>query len=496
MKIRRLLIALFAVVFSFSLLACGGKEETPSNNNTNPDGNGGNPTEDDGPLLPDLSNFVAPAEPLQICVGSESVEFYYDALNSFINDNNIVDKNGNKIQVNVIGVDTGSYANTFLRDPSVGADIFVTAHDNLGKLLDGQGAIAPITNEKLVNQIVSTTEEDFLNVCYLSQGGATPEFYGVPIIRQALVLYYNKTYFADDAAVSSWEKILEVAANTGKMATAYMGTDGYSYSHWLLAQPANDTAKKAFGEKGSLQLFQKGSAAYNKAWGDDQVAIHKYAQRFTLNANGRNGAVTADSWVSELQKDSVLTVVGGSWSLNSITGVLGDNYGVTTLPTFKLTAADAYGKAMAGMEFQSGSFYDVKCLIKKKDSAYEPLLDAILYFLSSKEVQEGSYKECGNLPASTQVEINATDALAQAQVKQGQSAGIPQPFGYNPEFNPMYYSKGTDAIFLEIHQNTKNAYASKDAIKLALQKISYIWANGVVPGSDQEVKDWANAYTA
>lgn len=487
MKMKRFLIALFAVVFSVTLLACGKGDEN------NGGGNGGSGNEDDS-LLPDLSNFEAPADPLQICVGSESVEYYQDALNKYIDDNNIVDKNGRKIKVNVLGVDTGSYANTFLRDPSVGADIFVTAHDNLGKLLDGEGAIAPITNPTLVNQIQTYTEEDFQNVCYLSQGGATPEFYAVPIIKQALVLYYNKAYFADDAAVSSWEKIMAVAENTGKMATAYMGTDGYSYSHWLLAQPANETAKKAFGNNGSLQLFHKGSAAYNKAWGDDQVAIHKYAQRFTLAKNGRNGAVTADSWVSELQKDSVLTVIGGSWSLNSVTGVLGNNYGVTVLPTFKLTAADAYGKAMAGMEFQSGSFYDVKCLIKKKDSAYEPVLDSILYFLSSNEVQKGSYLECGNLPASIGVEVNATDALAQAQIKQGQSAGIPQPFGYNPEFNPMYYSKGTDAIFLEIHQNTKSAYGTKDAIKAGLQRISYIWANGVVPSDDAQVKAWVDSY--
>ena len=146
------------------------------------------------------------------------------------------------------------------------------------------------------------------------------------------------------------------------------------------------------------------------------------------------------------------------------------------------------------MEFKSGSFYDVKCLMKKKGSAYEPWLDEILLFLSSNEVQEGSYKACGNLPASVNVEISSTDALAKAQIAQGESAGIPQPFGYSAAFNPAYYSKGTADIVIEIHQNTGSKYGTAAKVKLALQKISYIWAHSQVPNSDSEVTAWANAY--
>lgn len=484
MKIKRLFLALFAVLLGTSLVACGGDEESKPNN-PSVDQETEEPTVDDG-----RENWVAPADPMQICVGSESVVYYQRVLDQYVKDNNL------PFEIEVVGVDTGSYADTFLRDPEVGADIFVAAHDNLGKLMDGAGSIAPITDDELVDQIKANTSVDFQNVCYLSAGGALPQFYGVPIIRQSLVLYYDKTYFSTDADVASWEQILAKAKSTGKLATTYLGSDGYSYSHWLLAQPANDAAINAFGKKGSLQLFQVGMAAKNKAWGDDQVAIHRYAQNFTLNANGRNGTVIGDdSWVSELQNQQVLTVIGGAWNLTSIKGVLGDNYGVTVLPTFKLTAKEAYGKAKSGMEFRSGSFYDVKCLMKKKDSAFDPFLDEILLFLSSDEVQEGSYKECGNLPASLNVKLNSNDALANAQINQGEKAGIPQPFGYNATFNPTYYSKGTAEMFIEIHQNTKSAYGTSAKVKLALQRISYIWAHNQVPNSDSEVTAWANAYT-
>lgn len=491
MKIRRLIISLFVVMFSTVLLACGGSDDNngskeptvPTVPSTEPTA----PQQGSDNLLPDSTGFN-PSQPMQICVGSESVGYYQQVLNKFVSDNNL------PFTIEVTGVDTGSYADTFLRDPSVGADIFVAAHDNLGKLLDGAGAIAPITNTKLVDQIDNTTEVAFQNVCYLAPAGSTPQYYGVPIIRQSLVLYYDKTYFADDEAVSSWEKIVEVAENAGKWAVSYVGSDGYSYSHWLLAQPANSQAQKAFGKKGTLELFQRGNAANNMAWGDDQVAINNYAQRFTLNKNGRNGAVTGDAWTSELQNGQAITVIGGAWNLNSIKSILGDNFGVTVLPTFKLTGADAFGTAKSGMEFRSGSYYDVKCLMKKKGSEYDAYLDAILYYLSSDEIQLGSYQQCGNLPASINIEIPSTDALANAQVRQGELAGIPQPFGYNASFNPTYYSKGTAAMYLEIHQNTNNAYGTKAKIQAALQEISYIWAHNAIPNSSADVKDWADSY--
>lgn len=484
MKIRRLFLLLFAIVLGTSLVACGGGSEE-SNNNNNNGGNTPSDTEDDG-----KADWVNPGEPMIICVGTESQVYYQTVLNQYIKDNNL------PFEIEVLGVNTGEYADIFLSDPDVGADIFVAAHDNLGKLLEGSGIIAPVTNKDLVNQIKANTDVDFINVCYLSSGGAITQFYGVPIIRQSLVLYYNKDYFKDASEVATWEQILAVAKKEKKLATGYLGSDGFSYSHWLLAQPASEDAIEAFGKKGTLQLFQVGSAAKNKAWGEDQIAIHKYAQRFTNEQYGRGGVVVSpDGWESDLQDGEIITLVGGAWNVETVSGLM-DNYGVATLPTFTLTSKDAYGKAKAGMTFKSGSFYDVKCLMKKKTSKFGPWLDDILLFLSSNEIQKGSYENCGNLPASTKVAIDPNDELANAQIQQGESAGIPQPFGYSASFNPSYYSKGTADMFVELHQNKGSAFGTSAKVKLLLQKVSYIWAHGVVPNSDSEVTAWANAYKA
>ena len=438
MKIKKYFFALLASLCFVSLAACGNSE----------------------------------SKPLKVFVGTESLTYYQSVLNQYVEDNNL------PFTIEVSGGDTGGYADVFTRDTAKGADIFVTAHDNFAKLLAGSGTISPITKQSLINNMEETVDSAFLDVCYVSAGGAQPKYYGVPIIRQALVLYYNKALFSGENAskVNSWEGIVEVAKSRNIQAVAYTGTDGYSYSHWLLAQPTDGSAS-------SLELFADGNASANYAWGADQVAIHNYAIAFTANPNGRNGKVLGNStWESQLQSGSVATVIGGAWHKNTIESAWGpEGYGVAILPTF----------TAGGKEYRSGSFYDVKCLVKKKGSAYDKYLDDIIEYLSSDAIQLGSYEQCGNLPASNEVELAADDQLAKAQVQQGQTAGIPQPFGYNETFNPSYYSKGTDKAFINLHEG---AY-SKQGTEKILQLISYTWATGnnfSLELPEATLTDWIN----
>ena len=476
MKLKRYVFGLLAVLLAATLFACGNDED---------------------------SNV------LQICVGSESVWFYQEKLDAYVEENNL------PFSIRVTGVDTGKYAETFLLDTSAGADIFVAAHDKLGKLTEGSSAIAPITDEDLIDSIDDSVADYFQDVVYMSVGGATGQYYAVPIMRQALVLYYNKAYFNDASECDTWEKILKVAEDNNKLATSYLGDDGFNYSHWLLAQPSNEAAKAVFaqdGAKGTLQIYKGGDDSKNYTWGDDQVAISKYAQRFTMHKNGRNGAiVNKDGWESELKNNQVITVIGGAWSVGSVDSILGeDNYGVTVLPKFTLTEEDAYGTATAGMEFQSGSFYDVKCLMKKKGSKFAEYLDDIMYFMTTEEMQLESFIYCNNLPAfktfDAQAEFDKLDEdlreeaeitqtkvdLAVAQISQGENAGLPQPFGYKSKHNPAYYSKACP-YYVELHQDTtayETAAARNAKIVETLQTVGYILVHDATKPSAADVKAW------
>mgnify|MGYP003295021688 CR=1 FL=1 len=358
MKIKTLIMTLVMLLSCVVLAACGGKTEEPTDEL--PVGNGD----------------------LVIWVGAESLTFYETVMREWTTQ--FEQENGKAFpgNIKVVGADTGSAADTYLTDPEAGADIFTVAHDNLGKLLDGAGTISAIKSESLLEQIQSSNPSAFLDVCYLQAGdGSEPQFYAAPIISQALVLYYNKEVFAGkEDKLASWEGIMEVAKANNAMATAFSGSDGYNYSAFLLAQPFNKAAKDAFGAQGTLKIYTGGLQTACMGYGDDQVAINKWAQRFILDPNGRNGAVTtSDGWAVELTQGKAITMVGGAWHLNGVKDSLGaDNFGVVELPTFTLTSDDEYGKAKAGMQFHCGSFVDAKCLVKKAGSSWGYYLDDII----------------------------------------------------------------------------------------------------------------------
>lgn len=477
MKIKFGFLAALVAVIGLTLTAC-----------QLPGGTGGTKTEakteGTGEEVTDGGDTTG--QDLVIWVGSESTVFYEEVMAEYVAAYKT--KNGKDFPANIVvqGVDTGSAAATFLADPDAGADLFTVAHDNLGKLLEGSGQIAAFENEDLILQMEEQNPRAFLQVCYLQGGdGSAAKYYGAPYISQALVLYYNKEAFAGkEDKLASWEGILEVATAQGKKATAYTGTDGYNYSHWLLAQPFSADAKAAFGDTGSLKLYYNGVQTECYGLGDDQVAIQKYAQRFTVAANGRNGELTTtDGYDKELQLGKAITAIGGAWNSGAIEAALGEgNVGVVELPTFTLTEADAYGTATAGMTFHSGSFADCKAFVKKKASPYAALLDDIVLFLTSDAIQTRSFAECDNLPASKNVDLG-DDALAAAQVAQA-SYGIAQPFGVKAAFNTCYYSQGAPAIYQAIHQNTESAYSTDAEIVKALQTINHIWCTGKNPVDD------------
>ena len=429
---------------------------------------------------------------ITIWVGSESKTFYLDELN-----------NGYKAyykettgedfpySFDVVGVDTGSAADTYLKDPEAGADIFTVAHDNLGKLLDGAGTIDPITNQALIDQMDVQNTDAFMNAVYLQGGDGATNYYAVPYIAQALVLYYKESLFPDKTKLETWEGIMDVAKTNNAMATSFNGTDGFNYSLFLLAQPKSQDAKAAFGASGTLKIYKNGSQTNCFNWGDDQIAIQKYAQRFTLDRNGRNGLlVTSDGYGTELKTGAAITMVGGAWVKGQIISSLGTDWNVTSLPSFTLKEEDAYGTAVAGMEFWSGTFADCKCFVKKKGSAYAQYLDDILKYLSSDEVQLKSYNECDNLPSSKNVVLpeNPDDpkkyALAAAQ-KASAEHGIPQPFGVKAKYNQYYYSAGAPAMYEAISCNTAGAYDSDLRIKRKLQEACYIWTHGKAAPTDE-----------
>jgi maltose-binding protein MalE len=423
------------------------------------------------------------AKPLLIWVGTESEAFYKTVMEEYVAAYEV--ENGEKFPhaIRVVGTDATAAAK-FVQDPEAGADILQIPHDNLGKLIAGSSVIGPITDETLLEAIYENSPESFHEVIKGSVGG-TEYTFGVPIIAQSLVLYYNKK-FVNETQVQTWEGLLEAARNASsvgdvKQAMMLVGEDGYNNSFLLLGMDA--TTKES-----SLRLYENKDITDNYALGDDTVARMKWGQRFFTDPNGAVRP-TSSGWQVALKDEFVLSTISGAWHGKAIQTALGSNYGVARLPQFTITEADAYGTVTAGTVMQSGTFADTKMLVMKKNSPKAEFLQDILLHLSSPEIQEASFVDADNLPAyknaAVEFESMATNDLAKKQIEMFEF-GRPQPFGASAVFNFYYYSKGAPALLMEIliNQDVSSPadgigdFSTNAAILAQLQKIQNIWITG------------------
>lgn len=421
------------------------------------------------------------AESILVWVGAESMDYYAAKLQDFKNDNPNF-----PLDFEVKGVDTGSAAAIFLQDVDAGADIFTIAHDNLAKLTSGSSAIMPVTDQELLAQIEADNPDSYKSVIKSKVQGQEFTF-AVPYISQALVLYYNKAVVSEEQ-VKTWEGIAEAAKSVSTpgntvRASTLLGTDGYNFSWSLLARKVSDNST-------TLKLYENASFDGCYAQGDDTIAVTKWTQDFFASENGATFP-SGSGWGVELTPKEgakagvAVSVVGGAWNYNAARAALGDDLGIAKLPTFTITEESAYGTVTAGTEFQSGTFADCKAFVMKKTSKHAQYLQEVVKYLSSKEVQEGSYEECNNLPAyknaASEFEAMKADTLeatlARKQIEMS-NYGIAQPFGADEFFNSFYYSKGAPDLYKALIENKDGSFSTFDAIKVELANIENIWKTG------------------
>jgi arabinogalactan oligomer/maltooligosaccharide transport system substrate-binding protein len=411
-----------------------------------------------------------------IWVGDEVQEFYQGKADEYIEQYN----NDNTRQylfpheIEVRAQDTGTAAGVFLDDPAAGPDILTVAHDNLGRLTSGASAIFPIFSQDLMDQIAEQNPESFLNVIKADYEG-TEYIFGVPYEAQALILYYNKAYLTE-TDVETWEGIWDVAKTMeGTRATSVTGIDGFNNSFLVLS---------SFVESGEMpvRIYENGQLANTEFVNDAMVSVMKWGQRFFSDPSGADEP-SDSGWEVELTEEKTLSVIGGAWHFNAAQAALGDDLGVTVLPTYTLSEEDAYGSITAGTEMQSGTFADTKMFVMNKRSGKLAYLEELLLFLTHKDVQEESFLENGSLPAykNALTEFEGMDGegiltqLAVSQIAMFEH-GIPQPFGVDARFNFYYYQKQGPEMLFEMLTDPV-AFNTDAKIVERMEVVESIWLN-------------------
>lgn len=452
-------------------------------------------------VLSTVALFVACSsdDGIVVWVGSESADFYQTKLDEYAQAKQL------KQKITVKGIDSSTAAEAVLKDPEAGPAIFTVPHDNLGKLIGTNPVIAALTGEELLAQIANDNPAGYQKVVTNSVNGKQFVF-AAPYIGQALVLFYNKDVLSEED-VKTWEGIQAKAATVGAdvKSCVTMGNDSYNFSYLMLARQITDKNGVALAQSTTSVKIYDGQTIDDMltldachCTGDDTMAVFKWGQRFYADANG--GVLSGSTTFDQLLKDGkVLSLIGGAWKYDSVKVALGSKLGIAQLPSFTITEADAYGTCEAGTQFKSGTFADCKVLCINAQNKYtkdnKVLLEDIIKYMSSKEVQEGSFQQCNNLPAyknaSSEFEAMKADTnealLAKKQIEMAEW-GLPQPFGYHNFLNLFFYQRGADTYTQDIilkrdsNDGNKLAYETDEKLLAGLNIIQNIWISGSAAG--------------
>ena len=269
-----------------------------------------------------------------------------------------------EITVSFVGEDDA--ATEILKDVSAAADVFSFASDQIATLKKA-GALYRVTN----GDIGTRNSEPSVQAATVDG-----EIYAYPASSDTFFLYYDKAVFSDEE-VKSLEKIL--AKDTGDKITnfAMKIDDGwYSSSFFftagctLFGEDGKDKTKCDFNsEKGVMAANYMIDLANNKKFANlDDAKIKAGFKARTLGA-----------------------AVSGTWNADDIKKSLGEDFGVTKLPTIRLNGEDKNMVSMANFKL-----YGVNAQTKHPEEAHE-LAD----FLTDRAAQETRFKVRSYAPTHT-----------------------------------------------------------------------------------------------
>lgn len=279
------------------------------------------------------------------------------------------------------------------QDPTAAADVYMFANDQLTDLIAANG-IAKLGGE--TETYVKETNSQAI-VDSVTVDGAV---YGVPFTTNTWFMYYDTSAFTEDEA---------------KSLDAMLAKDKVSFplnNSWYIA---------SFYVANGCTLFGNGTdeAAGIDFGGDKGAAVTKYLVDMVANPNFVNDK--DGSGLAGLRDGSVKAMFSGSWDYAAVKEALGDNFGVTVLPSITID----------GQECQMKSFAGSKAIGVNPNSQYPQVAVALAKFLGSAEAQQSHYELRSIVPCNTELlaqeEVKA-DALVVAQNATFDTTSILQPF--------------------------------------------------------------------
>lgn len=294
----------------------------------------------------------------------------------------------------VYGVaDEATAADQVAQDSEASADVFMYANDRITTLIDANSIVK--FGGKYKEEIESTNSQELLDSLKIDG-----ELYGVPFTTNTWYMFYNKSVFSEEDV-----KNLDTMIKKGKVSFPLVNS-------WYLP---------AFYLGNGCTLFGDGTDESKGVdfGGKKAVDVTDYVIDLAANPNFK---IDADgSALAGLRDGSVNAMFTGSWDANAVKEALGDNMGVTSLPTFTIDGEEKQMLAYAGS----------KAIGVNSHSEYMEQAVALAVYLGGIDAQRAHYEMRNVIPCNTELlkeKDVASDSLVVAQNDTFNNTSILQPF--------------------------------------------------------------------
>lgn len=286
-----------------------------------------------------------------------------------------------KVKVNQSPTGSANAKTDVGKDPAKAADVFKVPNDQLGAMAE-TGYINPLSPD--ATKWVDKNDISVAGEAVSWKG----KYYAYPQDQQSNIIFYNKAKFSE--APTSWTQFTQDKA---------IGTDFTNSYNWYPAFLSNGTV--LFGKDGETLDGTDVS-------GDAGLQVLNW---FAKQKSNTGVVQSGQALLADLKSGKTAAVLDGPWDASNVKKILGDNYGVTTLPTIDFGSGEKKMQAFSG----------VGTLAVNSASKNQVAASSLAQYLSNADSQKELYKDNNAIPVAKSLQTDSditADPAAQAVIKQ------------------------------------------------------------------------------
>lgn len=292
----------------------------------------------------------------------------------------------------------GDAKDVVTKDVASAADVYMFANDQIPVLVDA-GALAQLGGTTVDNLKADQAESMVGSVTY------NDGIYGVPFTSNTWFMYYDTSKYTEDE-VKSLDAMMAKDLGSGVTNFAFPIDNS-----WYIA---------SFYYAAGCTLYGDGTDVEAGCDFDNEngVAVTKYL--VDLAANKNFSCEKEGSSIAKFQEGKLGAYCSGSWDAEAIKEALGENFGVTKIPTININGEDCQMKSFAGS----------KAIGVNPQCSDPEVAVALAAYLAGEECQQIRFETRGIIPTNinvTNTETVQADAVAGAQGLEINEASIVQP---------------------------------------------------------------------